>query len=126
MLPRAYDDELDVSTNEILHADPSEIPTIELMLRGILSLEQFSSPDMRDWLGIENPRQDGVTMAIRMRNFASYVAHEETFQAEGPPNEAGESVRQKVLCITKGWNGHLQEGSWSSCMKQKPGFRPTT
>lgn len=125
MIYRAYDNETNGSENEVLRADPSEIPTIDLMVRGISSLEQFSSADMRNWLGIDDRCKVGVTMARRIRNFASYVAHEETFQANCPLHGTGGTLQQKVLCITKRRDSHLQEshGSWTTCMSQSPGFR---
>ena len=94
------------------------------MVHGISTLVQFSTADMKQWLGIEDYLKSGVTVARSMRNFASYVAHEETFQADCPMPLGG-TIQQKVLCVTKRRESRLQQsrGSWTTCINQSPGFQ---
>ena len=129
----AYDDETSVLGNEVLHAKADEISTIDFMVRGITSLKQFSTADMQNWLGSED-REVGLTVATRIRNFASYVAHEETFVAvfsmqgndfNGCFNGTIGMSERKVLCVRKARDSRLQDpqGRWTACMKQSTKIR---
>jgi hypothetical protein len=118
---------------EVLHAEADEISTIDFMVRGITSFKQFSTADMQNWLGSED-REVGLTVATRIRNFASYVAHEETFVAvfsmqdndfKGCFDATVGMLERKVLCVTKTRDSRLRDpqGRWTACMKQNPRFR---
>ena len=126
----AYDGDLISPENEVLYADSSEAPTIDLMVYSISKLPHFST--LNEWL---EHHEDGslVGTRTRVRNFASYVAHEETFLASYPfqVNDSKERIdesdgkaEQKVLCITKGREVRSPEpgGSWKACMGRSPGF----
>jgi hypothetical protein len=94
----AYDQELELEDpTGSLHAESSELDTIDLMINGISKLEWnnereelFSSPESRE----------------RLRNFASFVAQEETiivpYKMQHSPK--GTIVEQKLLYVTK-WKG---------------------
>jgi hypothetical protein len=119
---------MNISGSEILHADESEKPTIDLMVQGITGHKQFSI--LYKWL--EYRQKDRVTGGVaRLRNFASYVAREETFLADCPSevidsnNSISKASEQKVLCITKGKLLQHQEpaGRWTEYMNRSPGSR---
>ena len=123
---------MSVLGGEVLYADTSEIPTLDLMVKGITKTPHFSS--LYEWLQSHDDGffADNVT---RIRNFASYVAHEETIMAnyQLEANDSKESddgfigtPDQKFLCITKRSAGRLLEhttGIWTACMSKSPGFR---
>jgi hypothetical protein len=103
------------------------------MVTGIVNLEHFSAADMQYWLS-SGDSEAGVTVATKMRNFASYVAQEETFLANLPSQKNGFILttdgfscisQQKVLRIRVGKGSDVQEsqGIWSRCMKKSPGLR---
>lgn len=106
---RAFDNELiSGETVDVLHADASEIETINLMTEGIGCMSHVTSAQLQEFL----VRPSSIT---RLRNFASFVAREETFMVNYKMHgDTASSVPQKVLCIsknTKTENGHV-DGFW--------------
>jgi hypothetical protein len=107
---RAYDQELELDDpTGSLHAEPSELDTIDLMVNGISKLEWTNT---RDGL-FSNPKSHK-----RLRNFASFVAQEETiivpYKMQHSPK--GMIVEQKLLYITK-WKGtsaKVLNGQWTN------------
>ena len=106
----------------MLYADPSEQGTINLMIQGIIQIPRFSDSHLKKWL--ENP-----AFVTRLRNFASFVAQEETFSARykmhGAPLVPCEKheeliVEQKVLCISKRKDAQHDEGTWTELFGQSP------
>ena len=124
---------METSKTDILYADASETSTIDSMIQGIKSLEQFSAADMQAWTEVEVYVNVGVPVARSLRNFASYVVHEEAFLAESPSSisdlnensRSGDTMQQLFLCIRNRCEGCLEEcqGSWTKFMGQSPGFR---
>lgn len=120
LFTRAYDEELSLGeAGDTLHAEPSEQATIDHMIRGITQISSLITRDMQDW-GHSN------FVMTRLRNFASFVAEEETFPVaykvqHGP--QTGEIVEQKMLCISTKTiassargrlGGNLQAETWIS------------
>ena len=111
----------------MLYADASETPTIDLMIDRITKLPQFSG--LQKWLYCH----DNSSAATRMRNFASFIAHEETIivswilvanDSKESPDGSGGMPDQKVLCVTKrGEFCGRSTGDWTACLSQSPGFR---
>jgi hypothetical protein len=107
---RAYDQELELEDpTGTLHAEPSELDTIDLMINGISKL---------DW----NNAQDGLfsnpKSRERLRNFASFVAQEETIIAPYKMQHSpkGTVVEQKLLYVTK-WketSAKVLSGPWTN------------
>lgn len=128
-LNSSYDTEITASAKEVLYAEPSELETIDFMIRGITNLPQFSGVDMQKWL-----EQEASSTVVRARNFASFIAKEETLLAgyrlgsndssEGKDG-SGNNVEERVLCMTKSRTSDRQElqGSWNKLMSQSPGSR---
>jgi hypothetical protein len=109
----------------MLYADLSEEGTINLMIQGIIQIPQFSNSHLQKWLG--NP-----AFVSRLRNFASFVAQEETFSVRykmhGAPlvhcEKHGELiVEQKVLCISKRKDAQHDEGTWTELFGKSPALR---
>jgi hypothetical protein len=95
---RAYDQELELEDpTGSLHADSSELDTIDLMINGISKLEGNNA---RDGLFTNSTSRE------RLRNFASFVAQEETIIVPYKTQHSSEGtvVEQKLLYITK-WKG---------------------
>lgn len=101
-------------STDTLYADTSEIETINFMTEGIARMPQIVNPDARDWLA----KPSSINM---LRNFASFVAQEDTFIAayymqEGPQ----QPVEQRVLCIRKSTS--IEElkvgGTWTSFVRE--------
>ena len=123
---------MSVLGREVLYAETSEIPTLDLMVKGITKIPHFSS--LYEWL---QSRDDSffTNNVTGIRNFASYVAHEETIMAnyQLEANDSKEPADgfvgmpdQKVLCITKSSVSRPPEhttGIWTACMSKSPGFR---
>jgi hypothetical protein len=107
---RAYDQELELEDpTSSLHAEPSELDTINLMIDGISKLKWNNA---RDGL-FSNPKPRD-----RLRNFASFVAEEETiivpYKMQHSPKAT--IVQQKLLYVTK-WKGtsaKVLNGPWTS------------
>jgi hypothetical protein len=97
----------------ILLADASEIETINLMVEAISRIPEMAQPQLRQWLATPS----SIT---RLRDFASFVAQEETFTVGyGAHDGAKTMVEQKVLFIGKcaRVEEQLVNGTWSSFFK---------
>lgn len=114
--PRTFDCELASNENgDVLHADSSEVDTIELMASNISQLPEVSNEQLRNSLL-------APTSVSRLRNFASFVAREETFTMEyGVHTDSRDAVAQKVLCVDKraGEGNQSVKGSWSAFFNQR-------
>jgi hypothetical protein len=121
----AYDDEISTPGHEVLYADVSEIPTIDLMVQGITRLPQFS--DLQGWLQSES-------VIARLQRFASFVAHEETVlvnystevnDSTKSSSGLGGTLEHKVLCVSKRSfvRPPSRMGQWTEYLSQSPGFR---
>ena len=112
---RAFDCELvSGEAADILHADASEIETIHLMTGDIARMPQITSPEIRKWLS----KPSSIT---RLRNFASFVAREETFTVEYEMQGDIQSlVAQKVLSISKSRRAKQQHlgGTWTDFVEE--------
>jgi hypothetical protein len=93
---RAFDSELaSDQAADILHADASEIGSINLMTTGIARILQIARPESRQSLAEHSSTS-------RLRNLSSFVAREETFTVQYKMHQdAWREVEQKVLCISK-------------------------
>lgn len=103
----AFEHELSSNADaDVLHADVSEIETINLMTEGIAHIPDIAQLELQELL----TKPSSIT---RLRNFASFVAQEETFTVMYNMQE-GASAEQKVLCISKSMKPNKQrsEGAW--------------
>jgi hypothetical protein len=91
---RAYDEEIDPQRDEMFYADPSEKPTIDLMVQGISKLPPFSTK----YPSVLSQASD----VLRIRNFAGYVAHQETLLVGQTPESEDAKPDQKLLFISQG------------------------
>lgn len=110
-LTRAFDCELaSDKSSDILYADTSEIETINFMTEGIIHMPQIADSAGKNWLA----EPSSVT---RLRNFASFVAQEETFSVGNYMQESAQKLmEQRVLCISKRTGNEDSEvgGAWTS------------
>jgi hypothetical protein len=87
------------------------------MTEGIARIPQLINSDLREWLA-------DPSSITRLRNFASFVAQEETFSVRYKMQEGARPlVEQKVLCITKSTErGGAQSaaGAWTRFFEQGP------
>lgn len=91
---------------DILHADASEIETISLMTEGIAHVPDIAQLELQELL-------TKPSSIMRLRNFASFVAQEETFTVVYDMQD-GVSAEQKVLCISRSMRPKKQNvsGAW--------------
>jgi hypothetical protein len=122
LFTRAYDEEISLGeAGDALHAEPSEQATIDHMIHGITQIPSLITKDMQEWVYSNS-------VMTRLRNFASFVAQEETFpiaykMQHGP--QIGKIVEQKMLCISTKTMASLDKpgDAWAAIFKQKPGFQ---
>jgi hypothetical protein len=103
---------------DTLYADSSERETINFMTEGIARIPQIAHPSL--WERLADP-----SSVTRMRNFASFIAQEETFLVRyGMQEGTRPFVEQKVLCISKNSEEEAPstQGIWTDYFGQLSGL----
>jgi hypothetical protein len=86
------------------------------MTEGTARIPQLINSGLREWLA-------DPSSVMRLRNFASFVAQEETFSVRYKMQEGVRPfVEQKVLCISKSTEKGAQRtgGAWTRFFEQGP------
>jgi hypothetical protein len=89
------------------------------MVEGISRLSQIGDGELREWLA-------KPTSIIRLRNFASFVAQEETFTVRFEMQDSAKTTaEQRVLCIGNGTGTEEQRvnGAWTAFFRGAIGPR---
>jgi hypothetical protein len=107
---RKFDSECSSQASKQLHAERTEEETIDSTIKSILQLPSFKDIAERELTNINSEK--------RLRNYISYVVHEETISMEymmRHPPQNGESLPQKMLYIgmTKPHNDSKPDEDWT-------------
>jgi hypothetical protein len=103
--------------DDTFYAEASEQETINHTIKAITELPQLAT--VREWL------QAGMLSSEELRNFASYVAKEETIPARFNMESVNGPVEQKMLVVSKRKDTLRisTETAWSRLFSKSPGFR---